>query len=263
MDLGLKNKMAFVAAASAGLGAATARQLAREGAKVAISARNPTKLEATAQSIRKETGSEVLTIPGDATVPSDIERMISETATQFGGLDVLVTNCGGPPAGKFDDFGDDAWLSAYDLMVMSAVRMIRAALPHLRKSESAAVLTITSITTKQPIPNLVLSNSVRMAVIGLTKSLALDLGSEGIRFNSLLPSFTETERVVALVTDRAKRNNTTIEEEIRKQASASALGRIGTPEEFGNVAAFLCSPAAAYVTGAMLPVDGGSYKAMY
>ncbi len=260
MDLGLKDKIAFVAAASRGLGAATARQLAREGAKVAINSRDASKLAATAESIRKDSGAQVIAIPGDVTSQADIERMIGETVKQFGGLDILVTNSGGPPAGRFDDFDDDAWRKATDLMIMCAVRLIRASLPHLRQSKAASVLTITSMSTKQPLANLVLSNSIRLAVIGLTKSLALELGNEGIRFNSILPAFTETERIVELMTDRAKRTGATVDEEIKKQAATSPFGRMGTPGEFGNVAAFLCSPAASYLTGVMLSVDGGMYK---
>lgn len=260
MDLGLKDRVAFVAASSRGLGAATARQLAREGAKVAINSRDAGRLNLMADSIRRESGAEVLPLPGDVASAADIERMIGETARHFGGLDILVTNCGGPPAGRFDDFNDEAWLSATNLMLLATVRMIRAALPHLRQSKAAAVLTITSMSTKQPLPNLVLSNSIRLAVIGLTKSLALELGNEGIRFNSLLPAFTETERVMELMTHRAKQNGTTVEEEIQKQAAASPFGRMGRPQEFGNVAAFLCSPAASYLTGVMLAFDGGMYK---
>jgi 3-oxoacyl-[acyl-carrier protein] reductase len=260
MDLGLKDKTAFVAAASRGLGAATARQLAREGARVAINSRDPERLAATAAAIRQETGSEVLALAGDVNSAADVERAIDETARHFGGLDILVTNGGGPPPGRFDDFDDPAWLSATNLMLMSTVRMIRAALPHLRRSAAASVLTITSVSTKQPLPNLILSNSIRLAVIGLAKSLALELGGDGIRFNSILPAFTETERVMELMALRAKQNGTTVDEEIKKQAVASPLGRMGTPEEFGRAAAFLCSPAASYLTGVMLSFDGGMYK---
>ena len=143
---------------------------------------------------------------------------------------------------------------------MSHVRLIRAALPHLRESNAASVLTVTSVSVKQPIVNLVLSNSIRAATVGLTKSLALELGKDGIRFNSILPGWTETERVNDLMAFRAKNNNTTIEEEIRKQSAESPLGRMGQPEEFANAAAFLLSPAASYITGVMLNVDGGMYK---
>ena len=260
MDLGLKDKIAFVAASSRGLGAATARQLAREGAKVVINSRDAARLNTTADSIRQETGAQVLAVVGDVNSVTDIERMIGETGRHFGGLDILVTNSGGPPAGRFDDFDDEAWQGATNAMLMGTVRMIRTALPHLRQSKAASVLAITSVSTKQPLPNLILSNSIRLAVIGLIKSLALELGNEGIRFNSILPTFTETERVIELMAHRAKQNGTTVEEEIKKQAASSPLGRMGTPQEFGNVAAFLCSPAASYLTGAMLSFDGGTYK---
>lgn len=260
MDLGLKGKTAFVAGASRGLGAATARELAREGANVAICARNGERLKAAADSIRQETGAAVLPVAGDVAVPADIDRMLAETVRQFGGLDVLITNSGGPQPGRFDELDDAAWLSATNLMLMGAVRLIRVALPHLRRSQSAAVLTVTSYSVKQPIANLVLSNSVRMAVVGLTKSLALELGQDGIRFNSILPALTETERQIALTADRARRAGITVEEELRLQAATSAFGRLATPQEFANVATFLCSPAASYVTGVMLTVDGGMYK---
>ena len=182
------------------------------------------------------------------------------SASALGGLDILVCNSGGPPAGSFESFDEAAWQKAIDLSFLSHVRLIRAALPHLRKSNSASVLTVTSYSTKQPIPNLVLSNSIRLATIGLTKSLALELGRDGIRFNSILPGWTETERVVDLMTFRAKQNGTTVEEEIAKQSQESPLGRMGKPEEFANAAVFLVSPAASYITGVMLTVDGGMYK---
>lgn len=263
MDLRLKDRVAFVAGASKGLGAATARQLAREGARVAINARDAARLEATAHTIRAETGAEVLPVAGDVTVAADIERAIAETVGQFGGLDIVVTNSGGPPSGGFTDFDDAGWQAAIDLQFMSVVRLIRAALPHLRQSSAPSVLTITSISVKQPISNLILSNSIRMAVIGLTKSLALDLGAAGVRCNSILPASTSTDRIQNLFRDRAARAGTTIEAEMHKAAADTALGRIADPEEFANVAAFLCSPAASYLTGVMLTFDGGLYKAVY
>jgi 3-oxoacyl-[acyl-carrier protein] reductase len=260
MDLSLEGKIAFVAGASRGLGAATARQLAREGARVAINARHKERLEATAQAIQQETGSPVLAVAGDVSGPAEAERMLADTVRQFGGLDVLITNSGGPPPGRFDELDDAAWQAATELMLLSAVRLIRAALPYLRRSQAPAVLTLTSYSVKQPIPNLILSNSIRMAVIGLTKSLALELGHEGIRFNSILPAAVETERMAELAADRARRAGTTVEEQLRQQAASSPLGRMATPQDFANVATFLCSPAAAYVTGVMLTVDGGMYK---
>jgi 3-oxoacyl-[acyl-carrier protein] reductase len=185
---------------------------------------------------------------------------VAETVRALGGLDILVTNAGGPPAGAFESFDEAAWQKAVELSFMSHVRLIRAALPYLRQSSAASVLTVTSYSVKQPIPNLVLSNSIRAATVGLTKSLALELGREGIRFNSILPGWTETERVTELMSFRAKQNKTTVEEEIARQSKDSPLGRMGRPEEFANAAVFLVSPAASYITGVMLTVDGGMYK---
>lgn len=260
MDLQLDNRIALVAAASQGLGYATALQLSREGALVAICSRDEARINAAADSIHAETHHPVLGVPADVSRPEDIERLVQRVVDEFGGLDVLVTNAGGPPSAAFEEITDEMWQQAYDLTLMSAVRLIRAALPHLRLSTAPMVLTVTSVSVKQPIPDLILSNSIRMAVIGLTKTLALELGSEGIRFNSILPSWTETERVHDLMEARARLNDTTIEEEIAKQSASVPLGRMATPEEFANVATFLCSPAASYLNGAMLSVDGGLYK---
>jgi 3-oxoacyl-[acyl-carrier protein] reductase len=178
----------------------------------------------------------------------------------FGGLDILITNSGGPKPGTFESHDEANWQNAIDLSLMSHVRLIRAALPHLRKSSAASVLTMTSYSVKQPIANLVLSNSIRAATVGLTKSLALELGKDGIRFNSILPGWTETERVGELMTARATANRSTVEAETKKQSGESPLGRMGRPEEFAAAAVFLVSPAASYITGVMLNVDGGMYK---
>jgi 3-oxoacyl-[acyl-carrier protein] reductase len=192
--------------------------------------------------------------------PQALEKLVAQTVAAFGGLDLLVTNAGGPPSGKFEAFDDAAWQKAFDLSLMSHVRLIRLALPHLRQSKAASVLTITSYSVKQPIPNLILSNSVRLATVGLTKSLALELGAQGIRFNSILPAWTVTERVDELMGDRAKLSGRTVEDEFARQAKDSVLGRMAQPEEFANAAVFLLSPAASYITGVMLTVDGGMYK---
>jgi len=260
VDLQLENRIALVTAASQGLGYATALQLAREGALVAICSRDEARVNAATDSIRVETGRSVLGITGDVSRAEDVEHIVERVVDEYGGLDILVTNAGGPPSAAFEEVTDEMWQEAFNLNLMSAVRLIRKALPHLRSSTAPAVLTITSYSVKEPIPNLVLSNSIRMAVIGLTKTLALELGREGIRFNSILPGWTETERVQDLMEARAQRNNTSVEEEIAKQAADSPFGRMATPQEFANVATFLCSPAASYVTGVMLPVDGGFYK---
>ncbi len=262
MDLQLTNLRALVTGASKGLGYATALALAREGAAVAINSRDAGRLHTAASEIYQATNVQVATLPADVADRDAPQRLVDQTVQQLGGLDLLVTNAGGPPSGAFEQFDDDAWQKAIELSFMAHVRLVRAALPHLRRSNHAAVLTITSVSVKQPIVNLVLSNSVRAATVGLTKSLALELGGEGIRFNSILPSWTETERVNELMQARAQAKGTTIEQETARQAAESVLGRMGRPEEFANVAVFLLSPAASYLTGVMLPVDGGSYKGL-
>jgi 3-oxoacyl-[acyl-carrier protein] reductase len=260
MDLQLKDKRALVTGASRGLGYAIALGLAREGCHVAINSRDAGKISNAANTLAQETGAKVIGLACDVADPDVPKQLIGDAVRAMGGLDILVTNAGGPPAGAFESFDEATWQKAIDLSFMSHVRLIRAALPHLRQSQAASVLTMTSYSVKQPIPNLVLSNSIRAATVGLTKSLALELGKDGIRFNSILPGWTETERVVELMTFRANQNGTTVEEEIAKQSKDSPLGRMGTPEEFANAAMFLVSPAASYITGVMLTVDGGMYK---
>jgi 3-oxoacyl-[acyl-carrier protein] reductase len=260
MDLKLKGMKALVTGASQGLGSATARGLSQEGCAVAINGRDPKKLTATAQNLAKETSFRVVPIPGDVTVRARAAEIIEQGVAALGGLDLLVTNAGGPPAGRFEVFDDETWQRAVELSFLSHMRLIRAALPHLRKSSAPSVLTVTSITVKEPLPNLILSNSVRMATAGLTKSLAQELGPEGIRFNSILPGWTVTERVQNLMKHRAHQNNTSPEIEFKKQSAAIPLGRMGETHEFANAAVFLLSPAASYITGVMLQVDGGLYS---
>ena len=263
MDLRLKNKRALVTGSSRGLGYATALALAKEGCKVAINGRDEAKIKAIAEKLSKETGVQVIGLTGDVGLADVPEKLIQQAVEAFGGLDILVTNAGGPPPGSIDSLDEAAWQKGVDVSLMSHVRLIKAALPYLRKSDAASVLTVTSLSVKQPIANLLLSNSVRMATIGLTKSLALELGRENIRFNSILPGWTETERVTELMTARATANKSTAEEETRKQSEQSALGRLGQPEEFANAAVFLVSPAASFITGVMLNVDGGMYKGTF
>lgn len=260
MDLQLKDKRALVTGASRGLGFATARGLASEGCRVAINSRNEANLSASARQLAEQCRTELIALPGDITEAPMADTLIQQVTEAFGGLDILITNAGGPPPGPFDSLDDRTWQAGIELSLMSHVRLIRAALPWLRQSPAASVLAITSYSVKQPIANLVLSNSIRAATVGLIKTLALELGRDGIRFNSILPAWTETERVYALMENRARNNGTSVEEEIEKQAKDSALGRMGTPQEFANAAVFLVSPAASYITGVMLTVDGGMYK---
>jgi 3-oxoacyl-[acyl-carrier protein] reductase len=263
MDLGLRGLRALVTGSSRGLGYAAALLLAGEGAEVAINSRKSEAVIAAGQAIQAASGnSQVFPLTGNVADPQVPERLVAEAAAAMGGLDILITNSGGPPSGSFASFDDAAWQKALELVFLSHVRLIRSGLPYLQASASPAVLTVTSYSVKQPISNLVLSTSIRAATVGLTKSLALELGSAGIRFNSILPGWTETERVYELMADRAGRNHTTVEEELRKQAKDSPLGRLGRPEEFAKAAVFLVSPAASYITGLMMTVDGGMYKGM-
>jgi 3-oxoacyl-[acyl-carrier protein] reductase len=263
MDLGLNGKKALITGSSSGLGLATALALAAEGAQVAINGRDAARLEQATAQVQRVSATPVVHLSGDLSDPQVPAGLVANAVTAMGGLDILITNTGGPRTGPFVDLSDADWARAVDLCLMAHVRLIRAALPALQQSHAAAVLTITSISVKQPIDQLILSNSVRAATIGLTKSLALELGSQGIRVNSILPASTATDRIQHLMQNRAQQNGTSLEEELRKQALESPLGRIAAPEEFARVAAFLVSPAASYLTGVMLPVDGGSYKGTF
>jgi 3-oxoacyl-[acyl-carrier protein] reductase len=260
MDLQLKEKRVLVTGASKGLGYAVANTLAAEGAHVAINGRDEAGVKSAAEKLGRETGSQVIGLAGDVSLLDVPEKLVQQTVHAFGGLDILITNAGGPPAGTIDSLDEAAWQKGMDVCLMLHVRLIKSALPFLRKSDSPSVLTVTSFTVKQPLENLLLSNSIRTAVIGLTKSLSLELGKEGIRVNSILPGWTETERVTQLMAVRAEANHSTVEEETRKLAAAIALGRVGRPQEFANAAAFMVSPAASYITGVMLSVDGGLIK---
>lgn len=262
MDLGLKGKRALVVGASRGLGYAVAKALAAEGVQVAISSRSEENLAVAAQQIEAAYGFAVPTVAADISEMDAPQQVVAKTVASLGGLDLLVTNAGGPPPGAFESFSEADWAKGIDLSFMSHVRLIREALPHLRKSDAPSVLTITSYTVKQPLDNLILSNSIRAATVGLTKTLSNELGAENIRFNSIMPGWTRTARVTQLMEARAQSNGTSVEEEIAKQTAESALGRIGEPEEFAKPAAFLLSPAASYITGVSLLVDGGITKGM-
>jgi 3-oxoacyl-[acyl-carrier protein] reductase len=260
MDLGLNRRVALVAAATKGLGYAVAAQLLREGASVGICGRSAEHVDSAVAALRSEAGqaAEVAGWTADVTRAEDCERLVENVVARFGQLDILVTNAGGPPGGTFDALDMSQFESAAQLTLLSAVRLIKLALPHLRRSDAAAILTITSVSTKQPVAGLLLSNVYRPAVAGLTKTLSQELGQEGIRVNSILPGWTATERVGAILDYRSRQNATTREDEEARITANIPMGRMGLPEEFGRVAAFLVSPAASYVNGIMMPVDGGS-----
>jgi 3-oxoacyl-[acyl-carrier protein] reductase len=260
MDLGLKGKVALVTAASRGLGAATALAFAREGARVAICARTQASLMATGHRIAEESGVEVLAVTADVSQAADAEKLVATTVDRFGRLDVLVTNAGGPPAGNFLDLNTSDWEGAVQLTLMSAVRLCYAVVPVMCRQGGGSILAMTSMSVKQPLDNLILSNSLRLGVIGLVKSLSNELGADGIRVNAICPGWTRTERVGELLQARAAKSGLTVEEEAAKITANTPLGRMAEPEELARAAVFLASPAASYITGVSLLVDGGQYK---
>jgi 3-oxoacyl-[acyl-carrier protein] reductase len=256
MDLQLDGKVAVVTAASRGLGRGAALQLAREGANVAICARGEDVLE-TAEAIRRETGADVLAVRADVTQQADIDALIEAALDRFGQIDILIVNAGGPPPGRFLSLTPEDWQQAVDLTLMSAVRLCYAVVPHMMARGSGSIVATESVSIKQPIDNLILSNAVRLAVIGLMKSLANELGPSGIRVNTINPGSVQTERLERLMATRAASNESSIEEELAKAAADVPLRRIATAEEYGRAVAWLASPAASYIHGQAVMFDGG------
>ncbi len=260
MDLGLKDKVALVSGASKGLGLGVARALALDGAKVSICSRDQAGIEAAAQQLREETGATVIAFAADVTKAADVQAWIEGSVSQLGKIDAILVNAGGPPGGLFKDITDSQWQAAFDLTVMSAVRMIRTALPHI--NTGGAILTITSSSVQEPIERLVLSTSMRMAVVGIVKTLADELASSGIRVNNLIPGRIDTDRVAQLDQAAATRAGISVEEARARSLTKIPLARLGTTDEFGRAAAFLLSPAASYMTGASVRVDGGMMRSV-
>ncbi len=263
MDLGLRGKVAMVAASSKGLGFGIARELAREGALVSIGSRTESEVFDAADLLIEETGSEVLASVLDASDPDSILQWLDNTTDTFGGVDMLVVNAGGPPAGNFDDFNDDDWQAAFELTLMSAVRMIRAVLPPMRQAGSGSILTITSCSVKEPIDFLLLSNVMRSGVTSLAKSLSRQLAPENIRINNLMPGRIDTDRVRSLDAMNAGKQGVDFEEIKAANELGIPLRRYGSIEEFGRLGAFLLSDAASYITGQTVAVDGGSIKTVW
>lgn len=260
MDLGLRGKAVLVTAASKGLGKASAMEFAREGARVAIASRSEA-VDAAAEAIRAATGAEVAAHRADLARAGDIDSLVRAVTDRFGGIDVLVINAGGPPPGSFESLTPADWEAAVNLTLMSAVRLGYAVVPTMKANGGGSIVAIQSYTVKQPLSNLILSNAIRMAVVGMLKSMANELGPYGIRVNLVMPALTLTERVESLIANRAKANGTTFEDEMAKSAQGVPLRRIGTPEEFGRAVAWIASPAASFVHGTSLFVDGGLTQA--
>jgi 3-oxoacyl-[acyl-carrier protein] reductase len=262
MDLGLEGKVALVMAASKGLGRAVATELAREGASVVISSRDAETLSQTAAEIAEETGAEVEPCAADITRAEDVQALFSRATERFGGLDVLVNNAGGPPAGTFEDFGDEDWQAAFELVLLSLIRAVRAALPLMRERGGGRIVNIASSSIKQPIENLIFSNTFRAGILGLAKSLSAELAPDGILINTLGPGRISTARSQSMDASQAEAQGVPIEEVRGRFESRIPLGRYGTPEEFARVATFLASPANSYVTGQGILVDGGMVRAL-
>lgn len=254
MELGLRNKVAFVAASSQGLGKAVALELAKEGCKVIINGRKKESLEKTKHEILQQTNAEVLALVGDLSVAADTKKIIDEALNTFGSIDILVTNTGGPPSGKFEQFKEEDWDNAYKTLLTSAVNLINGFLPAMKEKHWGRIIAITSQAVKQPVNNLILSNSVRASVAGLIKTLSIELGQYNITANNVMPGYTETDRLKHL-----SQNNPSFESSAKAEIP---LGRFGKPEEFAAAVTFLASERAGFITGVSLAVDGGWIKSL-
>jgi 3-oxoacyl-[acyl-carrier protein] reductase len=263
MDLGLQGKVALVGASGRGLGLATAERFAEEGMRVAICDKDEAVLdEARAAVSAAGGGSEVYAYPVDLTLVADIERLVSGVRRDLGPISILVTNSGGPPPGTFSDATDEKWEFAYQLTFLSAVRLIRAVLPDMKAQNWGRIINFTSRAIKEPIPNLMISNAVRLAVAGMAKTLAVEVAEFGVTVNNIGPGPTTTDRAIELASRRAEKKGITVEEELAKTAATIPLGRLARPEEQAAAAAFLASEWAGYITGISLLVDGGAVKSL-
>lgn len=262
VDLGLKNRVALVAASSQGIGLATAEAFAAEGCRVAMCARNEKTLQAAAERIRKQRGAEVLAEAFDVTDPAAVGRFVTAVAGKWGSLDICVTNAGGPPAKGFLAASLEDWQRALDANFLSTVYFAREVIPHMQRRRWGRIITITSITTKQPVTDLVLSNAVRAAVVGLVKSLANEFGKDGILVNNVGPGFTATDRLKELAKARSTASGKPEQEFLDGWAADAPLKRLGDPRELAETIVWLASERASYITGQTVLVDGGMYKGL-
>ena len=262
MDLGLSNKVVMVGGASKGLGYAVAHALAQDGASVSISSRDESSITAAAARIERETGSKVLAAAVDVQSADAIQRWVATSADKFGGIDALMTNSGGPPAGLAISFDDKAWQDAANLLLFSTIRMVRAVVPIMQTRGGGSILVSTSSSVKEPVPNLGLSTVLRASVSALAKTLAIELASSKIRVNQIIPGRIDTDRVRHLDEVNAKKQGVSVDEAKARAVATIPMGRYGEGPEFGRVGAFLLSDAASYMTGATVQVDGGLIKSV-
>jgi 3-oxoacyl-[acyl-carrier protein] reductase len=263
MDLGLKNKVALVAAGSRGLGRAVAEELAAEGASLVLCARDAAALAETTAAIADETGAHVLGVPADVADAAQVKQLVASGVDRFGRIDILVTNAGGPPAGRFDQLTHEQWEHAAQLTLYSAVHLAREVLPGMKSRCWGRILNITSIAVKQPVENLLLSNSLRAAVTGFARTLANEVARDGITVNNILPGYTRTERLEDLARMMAEKQGISPSEFSEKWEAEIPMGRLGEPREFAALAAFLVSERASYITGTSIQVDGGWIRSLF
>ena len=262
MDLGLKGKVALVAAASRGLGRAVAEELAAQGATLIICSRNADTIDKTANEIESSTGAEILARSCDVSKADEVAHLVRSGIDRFGPIDILVTNGGGPPAGPFESFSPEAWEAATRLTLFSAVELARQVLPGMKARRWGRILNITSIAVKQPVDNLILSNSLRAAVTGFARTLANEVATFGITVNNIMPGYTRTERIEELARMMAEKEGITPAEFVARWEQEIPMRRLGEPREFAALAAFLVSERASYITGTSIPVDGGWIRSL-
>ncbi len=262
MDFKLKGKTALVAASSKGIGKACALGLAEEGCDVVCCARNRETLQAAVSEIDQKVKRQITGLALDLTHAAEIDRLVSETIEAFGRIDILVNNAGGPPIGSFMTMTDEQWQSAYNLTLMSTVRLSRAVIPYMQQNKWGRIINIASVSVKQPLDGLLLSNAYRAGVVGMAKTLATEIGPDNITINTVAPGFTLTGRLEQLFRERAKQTGQTETDLIDQTARAVPLGRLGRPEEIASLVVFLASEKASYITGTVIPVDGGFIKGL-